>query len=208
MSVKTGALILSGGRSRRMGRDKTIVELNGETFLERAVRFWKSVPGVQNIYLSIGSSEHLEKVMEDERVAAVIREDHVIPVLDVFKDCGPMAGIHAAFLAGDEEYLYVSAIDIVNADASILPSPEDMDADACVFGDVEKVEPLFALYSRRVLPVTEQLLQEGRYKMRTLLSAVNTRYLPVSDQQRSIFLNCNTPEDLKSFSASAFDKAF
>lgn len=197
MTAKIGALILSGGKSRRMGKDKTIVELNGETFLERAVRFWKSVPAVRTIYLSIGSEEHLQSVLEDERVAPLIRNKDVIPVFDLYKDCGPMAGIHSAFMAGEEDYLYVSAIDIVNADASILPVPDDSKADAYVYADGDMIEPLFALYSRKVLPEAERLLKEGRYKLQALLHAVNTKYLPVGEDQKQIFLNCNTPEDLK-----------
>jgi len=202
--IKTGALILSGGKSRRMGRDKTTLVYNGRSFLSRAAGFWKNVPGISAVYLGIGSAEHLEEVMKDPDAAALIRNDHIIPVTDIYAGCGPMAGIHAAFLAGDEERLYVCAVDIPNMDASMLPVPEnsasDRGPDAYVYKYKDKAEPLFALYSRRALKPMEEMLEAGNYKLRVLLDRIDTRYMELEEDQLGFFYNCNTPEDLKKIS--------
>ena len=200
--IKTGALILSGGKSRRMGQDKTTLLYEGESLLSRAAGFWKSVPGISKIYLGIGSPEHLEKIKEDGDAAAVIREGGLVPVTDIYTGCGPMAGIHAAFLAGDEDWLYVCAVDIPNMDASMLPVPEgnEPSADAYAYRYKGKAEPLFALYSRRTLGTIEEMLQGGCYKLYELLERVSTRYLELEEEQLAFFFNCNTPEDLKKLS--------
>ena len=179
-----------------MGKDKTITEYEGETFLARAVRFWRKVPQVETLYLSIGSEEHLQAVRKDPRTAAMLDENRVIPVTDRYPGCGPMAGIHAAFRAGDEEWLYVSAIDMPNLSAEALPEAGEDQADAYVYEWENKREPLFALYSRTVLSMAETLLQSGQFKLQRLLDSVNTRYLPAPEEYREIFFNCNTPEDL------------
>ncbi len=195
--AKTGALILSGGKSRRMGQDKTTLEYNGESFLAHAADFWAKVPGISAVYLGIGSEEHLQKILKDDAAAAVIAGKQIIPVFDRYEKCGPMAGIHAAFLAGEEDLLYVCAIDIPNMDVSMLPVPDDSGADAWVYRYQDKAEPLFALYSRSALKTIEQMLEEGNYKLHDLIGRIRTRYLPLEKEQLRFFFNCNTPEDLK-----------
>lgn len=195
--AKAGALILSGGKSRRMGQDKTTLEVNGESFLARAADFWSKVPGISAIYLGIGSEEHLQKVQSDKAAAAVIAEKRIIPVFDRYEKCGPMAGIHAAFLAGEEDLLYVCAIDIPNMDVSMLPMPDDSGADAWVYRYEDKAEPLFALYSRSAQKTIEEMLEEGNFKLQDLIRRIRTRYLPLEKEQLRYFYNCNTPEDLK-----------
>lgn len=197
-SYKTGALILSGGKSRRMGQDKTITEFQGETFLERAIRFWKSVPDISKIYLGIGNEKHLQELKENPKTAGLLLDDGILPVTDIYPGGGPMSGIHAAFCAGDEDYLYVCAIDMLKMDAGALARPDG--ADAYVYAYEDKIEPLFALYSRRILGTAEAFLKDGRGKMRTLIESVNTVYLPAAGDNLDIFCNCNTPEDLKKLS--------
>ena len=195
--AKTGALILSGGKSRRMGKDKTTLEYNGESFLARAAGFWANVPDISAIYLGIGSEEHLQKILEDDAAAAVIADNRIIPVFDRYEKCGPMAGIHAAFMEGDEDRLYVCAIDIPNMDVSMLPVPDDSSADAYVYRYQDKAEPLFALYSRSALGTIAEMLEEGNYKLHDLIARIRTQYLPLEKEQLRYFFNCNTPEDLK-----------
>ena len=194
---KIGALILSGGKSRRMGRDKTTAEFHGETFLSRAVRFWKNVPGISVIYLSIGSEEHLNRVKKDPAMAELLEDERIVPVFDLYAGCGPMAGIHAAFQSGSEDWLYVCAIDMLQMRTDALPKLPKEQWDACVYREGDMTEPLFALYSRRTLPAAERLLSSGKYSLHALLDAVRTKYLPVDENLKNVFYNCNTPEDLK-----------
>ena len=149
------------------------------------------------ICLSAGSREHLEMLKQDEAAARIIEEGRVIPVFDRYEGCGPMAGILAGFEACGADYLYVSAIDIVRINKSLIMKADDPETDAYIYQYEDFVEPLFGLYSRRLVPVMEKLLDDGVYKIRQLLKAGNTKYIPLREDQRELFLNCNTPEELE-----------
>lgn len=180
-----------------MGHDKTLIQLNGKSFLEYAVEFWESIPEIDGIYLSAGSREHLNMLKQDKAAAGIIEGGRVIPVFDRYEGCGPMAGILAGFEAGGAELLYVSAIDIVRINRSLLITPDEPEADAYIYKYGDFIEPLFGIYSRRLVPAMEELLQNGSYKIARLLKEGNTRYIPLREDQRELFLNCNTPEELE-----------
>ena len=196
-NTKIYALILAGGKSRRMGHDKTLIQLNGKSFLEYAVEFWESVPEIEGIYLSAGSHEHMEILKQDEAAKRIIEEGRVIPVFDRYEGCGPMAGMLAGFEAGDADLLYVSAIDIVRINRSLLIKADDPEADAYIYEYGDFTEPLFGIYSRRLVPAMEELLESGIYKIKQLLKRGNTKYIPLREDQQEFFLNCNTPEELE-----------
>ena len=176
------ALILCGGKSRRMGTDKTVLTLEGTTLLERAAAFWRSVPGIDAVLAAVGSADHLSALPEG-----------VTPVYDLYPGCGPMAGIHAAFAQTDTELLYVSAVDMpfLRADA-LLPPPA---GDAAVYTLQGRPEPLFAVYRRSCLAALERALREGRYKMNALLRDLDTAYIPLPEAWIPLLANLNTPAD-------------
>ena len=108
-----------------------------------------------------------------------------------------MAGMLAGFEAGDADLLYVSAIDIVRINKSLLIKADDPEADAYIYEYGEFSEPLFGIYSRRLVPAMEELLENGVYKIKQLLKKGNTKYIPLREDQQELFLNCNTPEELE-----------
>ena len=70
------AVILAGGRSRRMGRDKPELPFGDETLLRRAVRLYSGC--FDRVYLSVsGGEKHVDAGVER--------------IEDVFRGCGPMA---------------------------------------------------------------------------------------------------------------------
>jgi len=180
---RVGALILAGGRSVRMGRDKAKLALGGETLLHRAVRFWKAVPDVDGVIVSVGTEEHFDAL-----------PDGVFAVPDLFPGCGPMAGLHAGFTLTDAEVLYVSAVDMpFLTRAALLPEPK---GDALIYVNQDRPEPLFGVYRRSCLPALEAALQAGDRKMRALLSRVETAYVPLPDALAQAVSNLNTRDDL------------
>lgn len=177
------ALILAGGRSSRMGSDKALLPLGGETLLARAADFWRGVSGIDGVIVSTGSEEHLPTLPAG-----------VIGVPDLYPGCGPMAGLHAAFTLTDAEVLYVSAVDMpfLTPDA-LLPEPT---GDAAIYVNQNRPEPLFGAYRRSCLPSIEKALADGERKMRTLLDRVDTEYIPLPDTLREAVSNLNTRADV------------
>src|ERR1700733_6553877 len=87
--------ILAGGKSTRMGRDKAFVEYEGRTLLARALEVARSV--TPEVYI-VGKREKFG------RFARVVE--------DIFPDCGPLAGIHAALRASQTELNLILAVDM------------------------------------------------------------------------------------------------
>ena len=88
--------VLAGGQSTRMGRDKALLLLGGQTLLERALALAHRVAprvavlGPREKYAATG-----ERIIEDE-----------------FSDCGPLAGIHAALGASETDLNLILSVDM------------------------------------------------------------------------------------------------
>ena len=179
---KICALILAGGRSRRMGSDKPLLALDGQSLLERAAAFWRAQARIDAVLVAAGTEEHLADL-----------PDGVVPVYDIFPGAGPMAGLHAAFSQTDTEILYVSAVDMpyLTADA-LLPVP---DGDAAVYTKNGRPDPLFGVYRRSCLPALTAALERGERKMSALLEALHTEYHEMPEGLSAVLENLNTRAD-------------
>ena len=179
------ALILAGGLSSRMGQDKAVLTLEGQTLLERAIRFWRNGCKAKRIYIACGSMDHFPTLPEG-----------VIAIPDLIARRGPMGGLHAAFHQTGEKLLWVSGVDMpFLRPEAVLPPPEK---DAMAYRRVNgRPEPLFAVYRRTVLPAIDSLLDEGCNKLRALLDGVDTEYTPLPMEWEDVFDNLNTPLDFE-----------
>ena len=181
-----GVLILAGGRSTRMGRDKAAVSVQGKTMLQRAVDFWHGMLPHAPIYIAAGQPEHLPQLPEGTKA-----------VYDQLPDRGPMGGLQAAFRETGCELLWVSAVDmpLLGQEAvSLLEKKRCHCEDACIFTRGGRPEPLLGLYRSTCLPRIDQLLAQGENRMSSLLSSMRTTTVPLPNQDW--VRNVNTPDDL------------
>lgn len=168
-------VILTGGKSRRMGTDKALLKLDGAAMsLRLAERFAALAP----VYFSVDRAGRFPVAGYGELV-------------DRYAGQGPLNGIVSAFRGTQADYALLMATDMPNAspDAAERLLEKIGLHDACLFGD----EPLFALYRRSCLAAAEQCLAAGRNAMRALLERVDVLHLPPEDE--TIFANLNTPEE-------------
>ena len=181
-------VILTGGASRRMGRDKALLPFGGGTLLQTLIdRFAALGP--------VGVS-----VDRAGRFAF----SGAAELSDAFPGRGPMNGVVAGFRATDAEALLLTAVDLPYGDPALALRLAELrgEADACLVRRGPKgFEPLFAVYGRACLPVAEVCLRDGRNSVMALLDRVKVRYvapeeLPDFDLDR-VFTNVNTPEDLR-----------
>ena len=180
------AVILAGGKSRRMGRDKTLLSFQGQSLVQRAVDRFSAV--FENVLLSVGDAEKYPALRE-------------IAVADVYPGRGPMAGLHASLTHTEDDGVFLVAADMPFADpraaAELVRLGRGYDACALLFRG--RPEPLFAWYSRALLPAAEALLRRGEGKMAALLNgcrlnAVEPARLGALWDERTL-LNVNFPED-------------
>ncbi|MHB8919112.1 MAG: molybdenum cofactor guanylyltransferase, partial [Desulfocucumaceae bacterium] len=133
--MQVSGIILAGGKSNRMGRNKALLKIGSLTLIERVARVLSAVcPEIVIVGGSAADFGHLGYP--------------VIP--DIYPGCGPLSGIHAGLSAIKNEYGFVSACDIPfinkNLIRRIISRAEGHDAVIVMHGDY--FEPLFSLYSK------------------------------------------------------------
>ena len=181
-------VILTGGSSRRMGRDKALLPFGerGGTLLQCLIDRY-GADGPVGVSVDRPGRFPFTGAME---------------LIDAFPGAGPMNGIISGFRETEENAMLLTAVDLPYGDGMLAARLLELmgDADACLVRRGPKgIEPLFALYARACLPVAEDCLRQGRRSVMALLDRVQVRYvspeeLPGFDLER-IFTNVNTPEE-------------
>ncbi|HJB79875.1 molybdenum cofactor guanylyltransferase [uncultured Flavonifractor sp.] len=192
----TIGVILSGGQSRRMGRDKAGVMLAGRTLLDRMAA--ELAPLFGEVYVSVDRPGRYPGYRE---------------LADLRPGQGPLAGLEAAFLRTGAEAVFLAAVDLPFAGASLAARilAEAGAADACVIRRRSgEAEPLFALYRRGCLEPLTACLNEGRRAVKALLDRVDCRWLeeddlPELDLERALW-NVNTGAELCRAAEAAGEK--
>ncbi len=187
-------VVLAGGQSRRMGRDKALLALPGDqeqTFLTHLIRVLQA------------QCETVLLVVRDVQQAALYAPHVSMPmVCDNIPNIGPLMGLYSGLRAVSSSHALVTAVDMPCVQPSmlafLLSQPRDDALIVPVIANIPQV--LCAIYPRSVLPLLEQRLNEGRRDPRALLDLAPVRYLP-EEELRAIepdlrsFLNVNTPDE-------------
>lgn len=186
--AKIGFLLLSGGKSTRMGSPKALLEVDGSTLLERVAQ---AGAGFEVRILSANDP-------------AIPTPHGFVRCADVYPGCGPMAGIHAALTMTDCDALVVAPCDAPRycAEAArYLAAQYDPAYDAVVLVDeTGRDQPLSGVYSKSCLPVLEGHLRTGRLKLMRMLEEMKLKRIALPEPLNGdIFENLNTPEELHAF---------
>ncbi|WP_297096069.1 molybdenum cofactor guanylyltransferase [uncultured Draconibacterium sp.] len=180
-------IILAGGKSKRMGTDKALLELEGKTLLERAINLCKPI----STELLISSNSDLHAGFN-------------YPVInDEVKNCGPIGGIYSGLKQSNTDWNLVLSVDTAFVDAPFLQFLIENigDFDAVVPFSEKGGEPLIALYNKSCISKMEELIENGDYRMHNLLKTVNTNWVDAQEylnKNKRLFTNLNRPEDLES----------
>jgi molybdopterin-guanine dinucleotide biosynthesis protein A len=184
------AFILAGGRSTRMGTDKAFVDYDGRTLLARVLDLAGSVTSDVRI---VGNTEKFAPF------APVVE--------DVFRDRGPLGGIHAALRASLTELNVMLAVDTPFVSRAFLQylisqSRAAPGATVVVPRGGGGWQPLCAIYRREFAGAAETALLAGRNRIDPLFNVVRTRVIEEQELEDAgfspaIFRNLNTPEELE-----------
>jgi molybdenum cofactor guanylyltransferase len=186
--MRKGAIILCGGKSSRMGRDKATLPFGPELMLQRVVRLISDVVELANIAVVGSSHQSLPILPEGVLIARDIQEYR-----------GPLAGLATGLraLADRDDAVYVTACDV----PLLVPAFVDRmfnllgEHDIAVPFDGEHHHPLAAVYRPAVLPHVQRLLDSERLRPRFLFDEVRTREVPV-DELRAVDPRLATLENL------------
>ncbi len=183
---KLSAGILAGGKSSRMGRNKALIELNNERIIDTLSKEFSS----------------LDKVIISSAEKGIYEDTGLFVVYDQNRDIGPIEGIRQILKASDSEFVFICAADMPfmkKEIAEYLAGYISSDNDCYVITSGDRIEPLCAIYSKAMLPVIEELISEGRYRLREILNRVRTKYIALENTcfDKKCVRNINTKEDLR-----------
>lgn len=182
------AVVMAGGQSRRLGRDKALIPFEGEPLLARVVRRLHEVCGE---VIVVGPPER----------AAVVPGVRVAP--DIYAGAGPLAGIHVSLKTASHDRCLVVACDMpfLNVDLMrhLLALAPEYDVVLPRYGGY--THQLHAVYAKTCLPYIEAQLNRGDYKIDRFFPQVRVRYVDEPELRRYdplliSFFNVNTPESL------------
>ncbi len=186
------AIILAGGRSTRLGRDKASEVLLGRTLLQRAVDAFAGIADEYVVVTAVGQT--LPRVETQVRLRVVE---------DAYPQTGPLGGIYTGLRAMEAAQGIVVACDMPLLQPALLLELIRLAPDADVVVPLQDglPEPLCAAYSKACLEPIRACLERGAYKVTQCFEALSPRYLRPEEWQRFdpdglSFLNVNREEDL------------
>lgn len=182
-------VILAGGESRRMGKNKALLEVNGEAMVERAFRRMSEL--FDEVLLVTNTPENYEFIPCRK-------------IADIYAGCGPLGGIHAALSACVTARVFVVACDMPALNRELIRElcTIDRNGDVVIPETPGGLEPLHAVYARSCLPKMETMLQAGERRIRSFFDLAQVRQVPrdrvaLLDPEFTSFHNINTPEDYR-----------
>ncbi|MCZ7574815.1 MAG: NTP transferase domain-containing protein [Ardenticatenaceae bacterium] len=189
--MRVSAAVMAGGRSRRMGYDKSLLEIEGQPLIERVLERLVQV-----------SDDLLVVTNEPDKYAWLADRVRFVPDA-TGPGKGPLAGIAGALAAARAPAVLVVATDMPFLQVPLLRHLANLAASADVV--VPLIEPgrpetLHAVYGRACLAPIERQLATGRYKITAFFPEVRVHEVGVDELRRfdpklRSFVNANTPEE-------------
>lgn len=175
------AVVLCGGKSRRMGLDKSLLPMNGVSFIQTIA---SQLGSFREVVLATGSSSryHIPGTRN---------------ICDEYIDCGPLGALYSAFVQCESEFAFTVPCDLPLfttdlAHRIVACMDERSDVVVPITPD-GRFHPLCACYRTSIAPVLKQELDKGRFKVMKALETLRLKNICIEDD--SVLMNINTPED-------------
>jgi molybdopterin-guanine dinucleotide biosynthesis protein A len=190
--MNQAAVILTGGKSSRMGTDKALLRIGEKTFTEEIYKRLKR--NFDHIVLSVSAiNKYAELNLEAEQVE------------DVYQSIGPMGGIYSVLKNTGYDQIFVVGVDNPFISEKAVKGIMELGQgyDICLIEKENgRLQPLFAMYGKSCIPYMEQMIEKKVYKMTELCALVKTRTVSVQElEEKSVekleetLINLNTMED-------------
>jgi molybdenum cofactor guanylyltransferase len=187
--MQASGFVLAGGGSTRMGRNKALLPLRGNTLVEHVAGIVRQAAGSVTLIGDPAQLAHLG-----------------LPVVpDILTGSGPASGIYTALTVTSSDWNLIAGCDMPAITCDILldllrHAAEVSNPIDCVAatGPDGEPEPLCAVYHRRCLSAVARAIRDNRLKMKQLLAELDTRLMPVDP---AVVANVNTPAEWAEFEA-------
>ena len=191
IQLKFGGVVLCGGRSARMGFDKSTLPFGPELMLQRVVRLLREIVTPVTV---VAAKDQLLPTLPDD----------VLTVFDQHPDCGPLGGLYTGLTASQ---VHVDAVYVTSCDVPLL-RPAFVrricslmtDYEIVVPVDQDHIHPLAGVYRTHLATRVRKLLDSQRFRPLFLIQEskslqVSTKQLQDVDPDLSSLFNLNRPSD-------------
>ena len=190
--INIPAFILSGGKSSRIGTNKSFLEINGKPLIQCLTYLLDSI--FSEVVISSNEPELFEFLGKK-----IIK--------DIFPSRGPVSGIHSALSFTTSEKNFIISCDMPFLSEELIKHLLEYKTNSKILLSKAdgRIQPLCGLYSKSVLQEVENLLIESgnpqsnlKGSVYELLSRVKTEFVDVDKlnlYHKNLFLNINTPKD-------------
>lgn len=182
MTEPFSVIVLAGGQSRRMGRDKATLSWEGGDLLGSLLT--RLLPLSDDVIVVSNTSREIPHTVRQ--------------VADLIPGKGPLSGIHAGLVYARHPLVFFTACDlpflIPELALQIVYSVGKADGSVAMYKG--QLEPLIACYRKSCATVVEGLLVEGKYSVRDFLAKINWVTVQEFDKfDEYYFMNLNTDHD-------------
>jgi molybdopterin-guanine dinucleotide biosynthesis protein A len=190
-------IVLAGGESKRIGKDKGLIKLLNKPLILWVVE--SILDFADEVIVCIGKNQDLNsyKAILPSDVKIVVEDEELR---------SPVFGFLHGLKVASFEYSIILACDMpfVRKDVIKFIASEAKGFDACIpIWKCDKIEPLHACYKTKpTVKAVEEAIKEGKLSNKGFIEKINVNYLNVSrlrcfDEKLTFLFNINTIDDLK-----------
>lgn len=186
--IRTTGILFAGGESKRMGKEKGLIPVGDYLLYQYPLRVLESL--TQTILISTCKAFDIKEAHEQ--------------VCDEIAGIGPMGGLYTClkYSTTDLNLILPYDLPLVHSDLFHFLMPYAKEFEVVVPAmESGKPEPLCGIYSKSVLPVIQEMIQEEDYTMHQLVKRVHSKIVQVDSSlsffHERLFRNINTPTDLE-----------
>ena len=190
--MAVSSIILAGGRSSRLGREKHAEVIAGKSLIERVIGRLYPLSTEILLVISQSQSEILFSLPE------------VKTLVDIYPKKGSLGGIYTGLVNSEYTNSIVVACDMPFLNPDLLRYMIDIspDFDIVIPRIGNELEPLHAIYSKNCIAPMRDLIERGYFKIDSFFDSVKVRYIEEEvlnrfDPEHLSFFNVNTQEDLE-----------
>jgi molybdopterin-guanine dinucleotide biosynthesis protein A len=193
-TVSLSAIVLAGGQSSRMGRDKALITLQGVPLLRQVCEV--ALNCASPVYVVTSWPERYQDILPD--ACRVIQE---VPLPGETEPQGPLVAFAQGLAPVETDWVLLLACDLPQLQVKVLQGwargleKTVEEAIALLPRQAKGWEPLCGFYRRQCLPMLTKYINEGGRSFQGWLAQHPVQELPVSNTQ--VLFNCNTPADLE-----------
>lgn len=183
-------IILSGGKSLRMGKNKAFIEIEGLPMIERILNLFKKI---FNEILVITNDKN-----------QFVHLDNVKIFNDLIPYKGALGGLYTGLFYSSYEYSFCVGCDMPFLNESLIKFLiKKINGEDIIVPKTEKgLEPLHAIYSKRCLSIIKSMIDSGKSRIIDIypllkIKIIEEREFIDLDPEKKSFLNINTPEELE-----------